>query len=123
MGGFFQTTPEYIDKYGVQVGRAAEYARDAKEYIERSAEISSGEQGWLGLLGDAHRMITEAIGKELDGLAEAGTGGGNALRRAAGYYTHTDNASAQKLDATYENKYYGRDQYMSDHYRDGEWVK
>lgn len=117
----FYVTAEYVDKYGGQVGRAQEDARDGKHYAESNGEISVGEQGWLALLGDAHKTIMHALERELDGLAESCSTGSAALHQAAAYYAHTDKATAERLDATLTD-HNDRDAYTAAHYRDGKWV-
>jgi uncharacterized protein YukE len=118
----FYVNAEYVGKFGDQVSRASDDAHDGKDYVERRGEISVSEQGWLAQLGDAHKMIQQAIAKELDGLAEACSGGSRSLRQAAAYYGHTDADAAGTFDTTLHN-YADRDDYITRHYdHDGGWV-
>jgi uncharacterized protein YukE len=118
----FYVNAEYVDKFGDQVRRASDDARDGKDYLERCGEISVSEQGWLAQLGDAHKMIQDTIARELDGLAEACSGGSHSLSQAAAYYRHTDADAAGTFDTTLHN-YADRDDYTSRHYNDaGGWV-
>lgn len=114
----FSVRAPYVAAYGRQVGRAAQDALEAKRYAESNGEISAGEQGWLALLGDTHAMILDAVGKEIDGLAEACRSGAQALANTAAYYTHTDEAAAAKLDGTLTG-YNDREGYFTSHYGQG----
>jgi len=117
----FSVDAQYVAAYGRQVERAAQDALDAKRYAQSNGEISAGEQGWLALLGDTHKMIVDAVRKEIDGLAEACRSGAEALKSSAAYYTHTDEASAAKLDATLTG-YNDRESYFTSHYGEtGAW--
>jgi hypothetical protein len=117
----FSVHADCVAGYGKQVARAHQDAVNGNEYTAANGEIGAGEQGWLALLGDAHKMIIEAVSAEIDGLAEACASGAAGLSAAAAHYRKTDEHAAAELDATLTG-YHDREAYFTSHYdRNGAW--
>jgi hypothetical protein len=97
----FRVVPDDLDGYARQLGRARDDAETAQRYLKEHGEMSSGEQGWLALLGDTHKSIVAAVDRELAALDTLTAGASRELANAAGYYRKTDEKSASRSDDAY----------------------
>ncbi|MBT8226030.1 MAG: hypothetical protein HKP61_12330 [Dactylosporangium sp.] len=60
----FTVVPDGLDRFGAQVDRAADAARDSKAYVERYAEVGSGGDAF-NLARSAHERAVGGIGSSL----------------------------------------------------------
>lgn len=99
----FRVDPADVDGFGTLVGRAADDARSAVDYLNKYGKLDS--KGLAGELWEAPAKEHEeylsdgqAVLKKMQDVLTAAT---TELARAATYYRETDRDVAQRVDAAY----------------------
>lgn len=93
--------PDALDGFSKLVGRAAESAEKAVEYVGQHAQIEKGGGDLYDLVAGDHDQYVSEAKKALSkvrGVLDSST---KELAGSAKYYRATDQDEAAKLDATY----------------------
>ncbi|MCL6672719.1 hypothetical protein [Streptomyces panaciradicis] len=98
----FQVRPDDLDGYSRQVGRAADDAHQAQEYLKRHGGMGAldGQGLFLYAIG-LHAQAMEGAKEVLTRLHTLLSASAEELAKSAAYYRTTDRAQASGLDATY----------------------
>lgn len=93
-----------VASYGEQVSRAAEHAKQAREYVGKNCELGSADNSVIGFFNQLvapHEDIVPQVRQHLERAEQVLAAAGKGLGAAAAMYGRTDVGTAARLDSTY----------------------
>lgn len=93
--------PQDLRAYAAQLSTALEAAGTAKSYVHANGDFNLHEEGLIGIAMPFHRHYMDALDSMLDHVARVLDASREAMTRLAADYEKSDQAAAQRVDASY----------------------
>jgi len=101
----FKVEPNDLTSFSKQIGRAADDATAAKQYLQRECTIGHFSYGPIsaiaGMFGGGHDGVMENVRSALDHMHRILEASKNEMSRSANFYRQTDESEASRLDSQY----------------------
>ena len=101
----FKVETNDLRSFSKQIGRAADDATSAKEYLQRECSIGHFSYGPIsviaGMFGGGHDGVMTNVRSALEHMHRILQASKNEMSRSAGFYERTDEGEASRLDSQY----------------------
>ncbi|MCK2236590.1 MULTISPECIES: hypothetical protein [unclassified Crossiella] len=97
----FKADYRMIDGYRQLIRQAWDDTQSAQSYVNQHCDVPFEDQGWLRLLGDAHKGAQDAVSDLLQRVHSVVNAAHGELTGVVDYYRTTDAGNAETVDRTY----------------------